>query len=263
MTKRISEAETEKAVEKIRKKYNDLIVMYMLDPRIKSAFEQRLFEIRAGSFDPARFLRDEIESLLEIEKKERDKINNAAKKSNLEKQKKDKIKESGKKDFADRVLEDIMAKIEKYPDIFIHQNANPEIRKLIGTLIDYDLTRWSYFEKLAKKYRINRYDPAFTRLENMLNNFTRIYTDDIPARLAGYRTMLNSSFARNKDIGKEEKLIIFECAYLVKSLKDTLLTLTENPELLPNEKEKLLDSIDYLDRLTDDFRLKDLMTLVK
>ena len=72
MAKRISEEEADRAVDRIRKKYNDLIVMYMLDPRIKSAFEQRLFEIRAGSFDPARFLRDEIESLLEIEKKERD-----------------------------------------------------------------------------------------------------------------------------------------------------------------------------------------------
>ena len=263
MAKRISEEEAERAIDRIRRKYNDLIVMYMLDPRLKRAFEQRLFEIRQGGFDPARFLCDEIESLLDIEKKEREKINNAAMKRGTEKQIKVKKNEGEKKDFADRVLEQIMAKIEKYPDIHIHQNANPEIRKLIGTLIDFDLTRWTYFEKLSKKYRINRYDPGFTRVEKMLDNFTRIYTDDIPARIAGYRSMLYSSLARNKDIGKEEKLIILECAFLVKSLKEILTALTLNPELLPDEKKKLIESVEYLDRITDDFRLKDLMTLAK
>ncbi len=263
MAKRISEAETETAIVRIRKKYNDLIVSYMLDPRIKEGFEKRLLEIRKRGFDIARFLGDEITSILEIEKAEKEKINNAAKKNSSVKEKREKDKETGEKDFADRVIEQMMAKIEKYPGISIHQNANPEICKLFGALSEFDISMWPVYDKLAKKYRVNRYDPVYTRLEAMLNNFTRIYTEDVPVRLVRYRSMLDSSFSRNSEIGKEEKLCILECAFIVKALKDVISDLMKNPEILQNEKEKLQGLNNYLDQLTNDFRLKDLMTLGK
>lgn len=264
MAKKISAAETEKAIARIREKYNNLIVTYMLDPRIREGFEQRLFEIRKNNFDPLRFLHDEIKSIHDIERKEKEKINSIARDAAKEKSKENINNEAApRRDFADKVLEQLMARIEKYPDIFIHHNANPEIGKLFGALIDFDAKMWPAYEKLAKKYRVNRYDPSFTRLENMLNNFTRIYTEDVPSRLLGYRSMLASSFTRNKDVAREEKRCILECAFLVKALKDTIAELMANPEILQGEKEKLLKLVEYLDRIADDFRLRDLMTLGK
>ena len=260
MGKKLSDKEVGVIIEKIRRHYDNIIVTYMLDKSLKNGFEERYFQVRKAGVDPMRFINDEIKSLKEIESREKARINREA-----EKKVKKAVSAEGenreKKDFADRVLEDLMKKIENYPEIHIHSGANPEIRKLFGTLIEFDSKQWQYYEKLAKKYRINRYDIAYTRLENMLNNFTRIYSDDIPVRLSQYKNMLSSPYSRNKNIGKEEKLCILECAYLIKNLKDTALDLSENPEIQEREKQALLSITSYLDKIIDDFRLRDLVNL--
>ena len=262
MGKRINSDEIERAAEKIRTKYTDLIVSYMLNPRIKNGFEERYSEIKKYGFDPVRFLTDEIKALKEIEQIEKEKINKAAKSINIELEKKENIEEV-KKDFADKIIEQLNKKIEKYPAFFIHQNANKEIEKLFGALIDFDMNMWKTYEEIAKKYRINKYDLAYTRLEKMLNNFTRIYSEEVTVRLLQYKNMLNSPFSKTSNIDKEEKLCLLECAVLIKMLIETINGLIAYPDILQIEKEKLQNLIDYLDTMAEDFRLKDLMTLGK
>jgi len=260
MGKKITSTEIEKAAEKIRKKYNDIIVSYMLSPRIKEGFENRYNEIKKYGFDPLRFLNDEINALKEIEQKEKEKINNAAKSTNIEPDKNE-DKETVKKDFADKILEELFKKIEKYPTFFIHNNANKEIEKLFGTLIEFDKNMWKTYEDIAKKYRINKYDISFVKLEKMLNNFTRVYSGDVTVRLLQYKNMLNSPFTQTNNIDKEEKFCILECSFLIKMLTDTIKGLINYPGILQNEKEKLQKLVEYLDTMVDDFRLKDLMSL--
>jgi hypothetical protein len=262
MAKKISSDEAERVAEKIRKKYNELIVSYMLAPRIKDGFEERYNEIKKYGVDPARFLTDEIKSLKEIEQKEKEKINNAAKSIKPEPDK-DKNKETDKKDFADKVMEDILKKIEKYPTFFIHDQANKEIEKLFGTLIDFDKTMWKKYEDIAKKYRVNKYDISYVRLEKMLNNFIRVFSGDVTVRLVQYKNILTSPFSRTNNIDKEEKLCILECAFLIKMLIDTINGLANYPDILKEEKDKLLTLVKYLDTIVDDFRLKDLISLGK
>ena len=201
MGKKITSEEIERAAEKIRKKYNDLIVSYMLNPRIKDGFEERYSEIKKYNVDPTRFFTDEIISLKEIEQKEKEKINIAAK-SIIISPDKSPNKETDKKDFADKILEEMNKKIEKYPGFFIHQNANKEIEKLFGALIDFDKNRWKTYEDIAKKYRVNTYDLAYTKLEKMLNNFMRVFSGNVTVRLLQYKNMLTSPFAQTKNIDK-------------------------------------------------------------
>ncbi|MCL2293729.1 MAG: hypothetical protein FWC36_02530 [Spirochaetes bacterium] len=258
MDKKISNAEAEQIAEKIRKKYNDLIVTYMLAPRLRDGFEARYNEIKRYGVDQARFLNDEIQSLKAIELKEKEKINKAAKSKNIESEK---LKETDKKDFADKVMEDLFKKIEKYPTLFIHSSANKELEKLFGALIDFDKNMWKTYEDIAKKYRFNKYDIAFVKLEKMLNDFTRVYSENVTVRLLPYKDMLNSPFSKISNIDREEKLCILECAVLIKMLMDTVTALINYSSILQNEKEKLLKLIDCLNIMTEDFRLKDLMTL--
>ena len=260
MAKKISSEEAEKAVEKIRKKYNDLIVTYMLNPRLKDGFEERYYEIKKYGVDPVRFLNDEIKSIKEIEQQEKEKINQAAKNLIIKPDKKENG-EPEKKDFADKILEEIFKKIEKYPTFSIHQNANKEIEKLFGALIDFDKNKWKIYEEIAKKYRLNKYDLSYVKLEKMLNNFIRVYSGDVTVRLVQYKNLLNSPFSKIINIDKEEKLCILECAYLIKMLIDTVNTLFSFPDILKDEKEKLQSLKTYLDTMVDDFRLKDLMSL--
>ena len=260
MGKKLSSDEIDRIAEKIRKMYNNLIVSYMLNPSIKIGFDARYSEIKKFGVDPTRFFNDEIISLKEIEQKEKEKINKAAKSVNITPDK-NTNKETDKKDFADKILDAIFKKIEKYPSFFIHQNANKEVEKLFGALIDFDKNKWKTYEDIAKKYRVNTYDLAYTKLEKMLNNFTRVFSGDVTVRLLQYKNILNSPYTQTKNIDKEEKLCILECAFLIKMLVDTTNSLLKYPGILKNEKEKLLGLIKYLDTMVDDFRLKDLMSL--
>ncbi|MCL2705478.1 MAG: hypothetical protein FWE72_04630, partial [Spirochaetaceae bacterium] len=260
MGKKLSSQEIESTAEKVRKKYNDLIISYMLTPRIKEGFEERYNEIKKYGFDPTRFFNDEIKALIELEQKEKEKINNAGKSININLNK-NINKETDKKDFADKILEQLLEKIEKYPSLFIHPNANKEIEKLFGALIDFDKGMWKTYEDIAKKYRINKYDLTHIKLEKMLNNFTRVYSGNVTIRLLQYKDMLNSRVSLTKNIDKEEKLCIFECASLIRMFIEIISGLINYPGILESEKDKLLKLIKHLDVMIDDFRLKDLMML--
>ena len=257
MGKKLSSNEIEKVAEKIRKKYNDIIVSYMLNPRIKNGFEERYSEIKNRGFDPLRFFNDEIKALTEIEQKEKEKISKAAKSINIESDK-NKDNEADKRTFADKVIEEMHKKLEKYPTLFIHEDANKEIEKLFGALIDFDKNKWKVYESIAKKYRSNTYDLPYD-LEKMLNNFVRIYSGDVTVRLVQYKNMLISPFSRTNNIAREEKNCILECAYLIKLLIDAANRLIDFSIILQDEKAKLLNIVNYLDTMVEDFRLKDLL----
>ena len=265
MKKKLNEQEIESIINKIRNKYNDLIVTYMLSPRLKNHFEDRLYQVKRAGVNPERFFRDEIYNIKQIEQSEKDKLNKAA---NAERRKAERDKQSRnsreeKQDFADRIIDKIMKKIEKYPEIFIHENANPEIRKLFGTLIDFDSKYWTNYDRISKKYRAIKYNLSYTRLENSINEFSRIYKDDVPTRLIRYKTMLSSPFARIKDIEKEEKMAILEAAVLVNDLKNALGELDDADHMSVNDFQDIADMKNYLENIKDDFRLNDLMEFTK
>lgn len=257
MAKKITDTELEKGIVKVRQKYNDITVTYMLSPRLITGFDERLLSVRLNNYNVMRFLAEEIKAIKEIENREKEKINLIAFEIDASAE-----SGQGKKDFADKIIEQMMSKIEHYPNIFIHKNANQEIEKLFGALIEFDIKQWSVYEKYAKKYTVNKYNTEYSQLESMLNNFTRIYKGDIPSRLFRYRSMLDSSFVFSKDIGREEKACIVDCASLICALRKVLGSLISNPKLLSDEKEKLSGIDKYLDLLSENFRLRDIIKLI-
>ncbi len=263
MKKKLNEQEIEQIINKIRNRYNDLIVTYMLSPRIKNHFEERLYQVKRAGVNPERFFHDEILNIKNIETREREKLNKeAAEKRKIEARKKQNIN-TVKQDFADRMIEKMMQKIEKYPEIFIHDHANPEIRKLFGTLIDFDSKHWKNYDRISKKYRALKYNLSYIQLENQLNDFSRIYKDDVPTRLIRYKTMLSSPFSRTKDIEKEEKMVILESAVLINNLKKALSEIDDTEHMTTEDFHDISDMKDYLENVKNDFRLNDLMEFTK
>ena len=237
----------------------------MLSPRIKIHFEERLYQVKKAGVNPERFFSDEILNIKKIEQAEKEKLNKAAE---IERRKAEKAKKlednvTKKQDFADRVIERMMKRIEKYPEIFIHESANPEIRKLFGTLIEFDSKYWTNYERISKKYRAIKYNMSYIRLENSINDFSRIYKDDVPSRLIRYKTLLSSPFARIKDIEKEEKMAILEAAVLVNDLKKALTEIDDSEEMSVQDFQDIADMKHYLEEVKNDFRLNDLMEFTK
>lgn len=263
MKKKLSDQEIEAIIRKIRNKYNDLIVSYLLSPRLKEHFEDRLYQIRRAGFYPERFLQDEILNIKKIEQNEKDRLNKTAEENRIKAEKKKKAENPVKQDFADRVIERIMQQIEKYPEIFIHDNANPEIRKLFGTLIEFDSKYWTNYDRLSRKYRAIKYNISYIRLENSINDFSRIYKDDVPSRLIRYKSMLSSPFSRTKDIEKEEKMAILEAAVLINNLQKALSELDDTEKMASDDLKSIADMKVYLDNVKKDFRLNDLMEFTK
>ncbi len=261
MKKKLSVQEIESIISKIRIRYNDLIVTYLLSPKIKKDFEDRLYQVRRAGVNPERFLGDEINNIRTIEQSEKDKLNKIALKERKKASENNKTDNRDKKDFADRIIEKMMEKIAKYPEIYIHENANPEIRKLFGTLIDFDSKYWGNYDRISKKYRAIKYNLSYMRLENSINEFSRIYKDDVPTRLLRYKSLLSSPFARTKDIEKEEKMAILEAAVLVNDLRNALSELDSSEDMPEQDSLDISDMIKHLDEINKDFRLKDLMEL--
>ena len=265
MKKKLTEQEIEAIINKIGNKYNDLIVTYMLSPRIKMHFEERLYQVRKAGVNPERFFGDEIQNIKKIEQAEKNKLNKAAEKAKKAEMAKKAHQEGNKvkQDFADRIIEKMMKRIEKYPEIFIHESANPEIRKLFGTLIEFDSKYWTNYERISKKYRAIKYNMSYLRLENSINDFSRIYKDDVPSRLIRYKTLLSSPFARIKDIEKEEKMAILEAAVLVNDLKKALMEIDDSEDMEIQDFQDIADMKHYLEEVKNDFRLNDLMEFTK
>lgn len=263
MKKKLTPPEIDAITDKIRNNYNHLIVTYMLSPSLKDSFEKRLFQVRQAGVNPERFLRDEILNIKQIEQSEKEKINKTAHNHRIMVEKQNNGKDNVKKDFADRVIEKIMKQIKKYPELFIHDNANPEIKKLFGTLIDFDTRHWTNYDRISKKYRAIRYDLSYVRLENSINDFSRIYKDDVPSRLIRYKTMLSSPFSRISDIEREEKLAILEAAVLINNLIKALSDFDDMEHINTSDRDTISEMKFYLENVKKDFRLNDLMEFTK
>ena len=123
-----------------------------------------------------------------------------------------------------------------------------------GTLIDFDSRYWTNYDRITKKYRAIKYDLSYVKLENSINDFSRIYKDDVPSRLIRYKSMLSSPFSRTKDIEKEEKLSIFEAAMLINSLQNALADIDDLDGILTDDKESIFEMKKYLEKIKKRFQ---------
>lgn len=255
MAKNLAPDEIEIALRKIRKSYDDYIIQYTKSPKIRQQFEDRYYQALRANIRLDRFILEEKRAIDDMVAREEERIREEQREK--ARKAKDRVN-SSRAGFADRVLEELRQKIAHYPEIDVHQDSNPEIRKLFGAIKRFDAQDWPEMNSLFRKvYPVFASGPRIA-LENKLFNFLPTSSGDVPPRLARYETLLNQ-FPRNyRAIDSEEKNCILEVAFFLHDVNDELKAMLDSPALDQKEKslvEKIKISVQSM---INDFRLRDL-----
>ena len=246
--KKLTRAEIELALEKILKRYDEYIYRFFKSPRLKTAFEERYFSAVRNGLDLGQFLAVEVGVIEELLKKEDDNLNQQPVSTERRK----------REDFADRILKELQAKIEKYSDIPVHKAANPEIRRLVGALNELDHKYMPELQDALKNTNYAFNSQVMMSLDSQLRSLSSSGTDPVPARLTRYLTLM-SVFPRDyKAVDREEKAFILEASFFLHDLLDILTQVkSDYTPMSKSEAEKLKSVTSYVEGVIEDFRLKD------
>jgi len=246
---KLSRAEVEHAIEKILKKYDEYIYRFFKSPRLKTAFEERYFSAVRNGLDLSRFLAIEIGVIEELIKKEEE---------NLQRQPPARSDGAPKKDFADRVLEKLRERIEKYPDVRVHKDANPEIRRLVGALTQLDRDYLPELHDALKNTNYSFNSQVMLNLDSQVRSLCGSSSEPVPQRLTRYVTLLNVFPRDYKAIDREEKAFILESSFFLHDLLDILVQVRSDYGTLGERERRKLDTVvGRVEMIIEDFRLRD------
>lgn len=241
---RLSPKEIEKALERIRRAYDDYIISYMAPIDEKSAFEDRYITALHARVDLTRFIKEEIGHLEglkqkgEIEKAQRLRNPTTAK--------------AKPRSFADRVMEELEKKIAHYPEIHFHDDASPEVMKLYGAMRELDSLHWAVLAGFIRKVHSST---VSYNLENRLLRMTTIGEDNVPPELERYLFLLKQKGRYASELFRESQECIKRAAFFLHDLRIILVECRERG--LTDDKD-VDEAICYVENLIADFRLKDL-----
>ncbi len=246
--RKLTPDEVSSTVAKIRSKYDFYCKHFYKSSKIKEEFENRYLTSIKGGVDVSNFLLAEIDAITELIKKEEDKLANAAP-----------VRENKKSSIADKVIAENIKKIEKYPAVNFHKDANEEIKKLLGTL------NHLHDELLPKLHSMFRLMSSNTNVRDVgetearLRHFAYMGKASVPGQLSRYLTLLGRFPRDYKAMTYEENEYIRESSFLLHDLVDSLRRVYESlPEKQKENNKQLSEIIAYTENVISDFRLKDL-----
>jgi hypothetical protein len=248
--KKLTPTEIKQTVEKIRKKYEEYTFKYFKAARHKKNFEKRYMDALHGGVDISSFLIAEISAIEELSKREEEKVMG---------RKTTKPPVEGK-NIADQVIEDNRKRIEKYPHLDFHPDANDELKRLFGALHQLEQGFWPNLYNVLRNTMYSMNTKTMTNLETELHALGGSGKEGIAARLERYIARLNR-FPRDYGmIEKEEKDYILESAFLLHEMDDIFSAAKQKYSgILSEEERKQLDEVSqFVSDIIADFRLKDL-----
>jgi hypothetical protein len=156
---KLSPEEITKVVAKIRQRYDEYIFKYFKPQTVKFAFEERYAEVLQKRMDISTFLMAEIEAVQELIKREEAKVAAGPQ------------AEQGRESLTDRVeriYQENLEKIRKYPEIDIHPTANEEIKRLVGALNTLDSEHWPRLTDILRDTTYSRGSMTMVNMESQL-----------------------------------------------------------------------------------------------
>jgi hypothetical protein len=247
--KKLTKVEIELALEKILKRYDEYIYRFFKSPRLKISFEERYFSAVRNGFDLASFLAVEAGVIEELLKKEDAALNREVPKGSSG------VKKEG---FADRVLKELTARIEKYPEVFVHRDANPEISRLVGALTDLDQRYLPDLQDALKNTNYAFNSQVMMSMDAQLRSLAGQGREGSPPQLTRYLTLLNVFPRDYKAIDREEKAYILETSFFLHDFLDILEQVqSDYTQLSDREGQRLKKVMSYIRGVIEDFRLKD------
>lgn len=259
--KPLSPEEVERAVEKIRKEWNDLIIGYMLSPRIKESFEERYIDALRARIDMASFLSAEMRAIRELrEQKEQLRMAEENRKMAAEQRRERQKRGEGKQrhGFADRVLQELRSRIEKYPGIGLRWEESMDLDRLYGAARLFEREFWPGVAAVFRRIYPSRYSGPTVELENELFEFTGYGSDGYPPRLYGYINCENRVPRNERQLHQESMRCILELSFFLHDLEAAMQKLMKQEHLDGDELQQVERAADFVHTVKEDFRLHDL-----
>jgi hypothetical protein len=242
--------EITKVVAKIRLRYDEYIYKYFKPKTVKFAFEERYAEVLQKRRDISTFLMAEIGAVEELIKREEARI---AAGPRVEQEK------ESLSDRVERIYQQNLEKIRKYPEINIHATANEEIKRLVGALNTLDNEHWPRLTGILRDTTYSRGSMTMANVESRLRYLGSLGSDRVPGALSRYFYHLNRFPRDYPAIDREEKEYILESAFFLHDLSEILGRVLANyPRLREEQKQGLREIQQYVDGMIQDFRVKDL-----
>ena len=250
MAKRgLSRVEIDLAIDKIVKKYDEYCYRFFKHPKIKAAFEERYFQALKMGLDMGRFLKTEIDVVNELLRKEEAKLNREVPTAPP-------VQREG---FADRVMRQHREQIEKYPDVKIHKDANPEIRRLLGALNELHEKYMPILQDALANTNFSSNTLAMQNIESELHFLCTSDQDGSSPKLTRYLALFNRFPRDYRAIDAEEKKFIMAASFLLHDLKDILDQARTGYTTLSNRQQEAVGRVStYVFGVVTDFRLRDL-----
>ncbi|MBI9102022.1 MAG: hypothetical protein JEY99_06365 [Spirochaetales bacterium] len=254
--RRMKQEQIEEALDEIRKLYDHLIASHGKSPSLKDSFNERYYDAIRMRMDLPGFFRNENDAVKAMEadvlKEQQAKIDKE------DSQAKNQVK---KKDTAQKVWEENLKRIEKYPDYFFHDDANHDIVKLLGAMRSYESKHWQELAILFRASGTGRQMDTRMALELKWREFCEPAEDGLPSRIIKYRNLLSHYPREPKEVEWEERQILYDAARFLGALSDFIREFLLNERLEISTLEKLKVKKDELDSILADFRLYDLAKL--
>jgi hypothetical protein len=247
---KLSPEEISKVVAKIRQRYDEYIFKFFKPKTVKFAFEERYAEVLQKRRDISTFLMAEIEAVQELIKREEAKVM-AGPQAEQERE--------SIADRVERIYQQNLEKIRKYPEVDIHPTANEEIKRLVGALDTLDRDHWPRLVNILRNTTYSRGSMTMINMESQLRYLGSPGVDRVPGALSRYLYHLNRFPRDYPAIDREEKEYILESAFFLHDLNEILgRALANFPRLGDKQKQGLREIQAYVNGMIQDFRVRDL-----
>ncbi|UCB47286.1 MAG: hypothetical protein JSV25_07720 [Spirochaetota bacterium] len=162
-------------------------------------------------------------------------------------------------DVADRIIEENLKKIRKYPIIDFHPDAEEETKYLLGTVTDFYYKSWNKMAKLLKYLGIGNINDTVSKLEHDFSYYVVPVGSQYSRAVDDYMLVLS-----RKNLKDNEKAAVNFIRYggilfnnCLKLANDGLNFMSGRPEYEDLESELQIYKSN-LSGIIDDFRLSDI-----
>jgi len=236
------------AIDNLFASYERLIFDNALSPSLLESYEDRIRHAKNTGRDPNRFLEDEFKAFRDLEA------------ATLEKEAQNSRREEVRRrrlageSFADKVLDEYRKRIEHYPVLEIHPDADPEISRIYGAMDLLDKRHWGALESYLRRAfpRAGQIDRM--NIEQRFWRFVATRKGRLPEELERYRRTLAAPSATKKEIIRETQEAIKSVAFFLHDLLDVCEQALQ--QISPDEDVN--KALDFCRGIISDFRIKDL-----
>ena len=241
-------AEVIQAIDDLRTRYENLIFDNALNPALIESFNDRFRHAASAGRDPFRFLDEEQAEFKSLEQK------------TLAKAQTDSIRDEARRrriageSFADKVLDEYRKRIDHYPEVQIHPDADPEVAKLYGALNLLDRNHWSAILAFLRRAYPRAGQIDRMSIEQRFWRFVSTRSDRLPEELENYRRALAAPSATKKDRIREAQEAVKSAAFFLHELLDVC----EDAHRQTDRGDDVERAIAFILSVIADFRIKDL-----